>query len=145
MTQHAEKDSGPVLALDGDPRITFIGYLLRTTRFDELPQLFNVIKGDMSLVGPRPERPFFVEQYIHTIPSYAYRMSVKPGITGYAQVNGTYRTKVEEKLAYDLYYIQHHSLWLDIKILSSTLLVVLNREKAKGFKSPLHRGDCNEK
>jgi exopolysaccharide biosynthesis polyprenyl glycosylphosphotransferase len=134
MVKDAEKITGPVLASEDDPRITKLGRLLRATRMDELPQLFNVINGDMSLVGPRPERGFFAEQFKEKIPEYGYRMTVKPGITGLAQVAAKYSTNVEDKLRYDLMYLRNYSLVLDIKILFQTILVVLQKEKSLGIK-----------
>jgi len=132
MVQDAEKYTGPVLAGEKDPRITPLGRFLRATRLDELPQLINVLKGDMSLVGPRPERPYFVKQFEQTIPGYGYRMVVKPGLTGLAQVMGKYSTTPEDKLRYDLLYIRNYSLLLDLKILFQTARVVLQKEKASG-------------
>ncbi len=132
MVKDAEKISGPVLAAEGDPRITKVGRILRAARLDELPQLINVLKGDMSFVGPRPERPYFVEQFSETIPEYKYRLKVKPGITGLAQVQGKYDTEASEKLRYDLYYIRNYSLLLDLQIIFQTLRVVLMPELAKG-------------
>lgn len=134
MVSNAEKYTGPVLASENDPRITSLGKYLRATRLDEIPQLFNVLKGDMSLVGPRPERGFFIEQFKKEIPNYSYRMSVKPGITGLAQVMAKYSTDVEDKLRFDLMYVRNYSFSLDIKILFQTLRVVLQREQAEGLK-----------
>ena len=134
MVQDAEKKTGPVLAAEDDPRITPLGRWMRVTRLDELPQLFNVLKGDMSLVGPRPERPFFVEQFKEELPEYTYRMTVKPGVTGLAQLMAKYTTTAEDKLRYDLMYIRNYSIVLDIKILFQTLLVVLRREQAAGVR-----------
>jgi exopolysaccharide biosynthesis polyprenyl glycosylphosphotransferase len=139
MVSDAERHSGPVLALERDPRITRFGRFLRATRIDELPQLFNVIKGDMSLVGPRPERAYFVEQFEKELPAYELRHAVKPGLTGLAQVIGRYSTTVESKLRFDLLYIYNYSLLLDVKILLQTVRVVLQREQAAGLemvKSP---------
>ncbi|WP_306737928.1 sugar transferase, partial [Acinetobacter baumannii] len=102
MVEGAENLTGPIFATDKDPRITYFGRFIRATRLDELPQLFNVLKGDMSLVGPRPERRFFIEQFEQTIRDYTYRMSVKPGITGLAQVMAKYSTHTEDKLRFDL-------------------------------------------
>lgn len=132
MITNAEKISGPVLATDKDPRITKIGKFIRATRLDELPQLINVLIGHMSLVGPRPERLFFVHQFEETIQHYSYRMSIKPGLTGLAQVMGNYSTTVEDKLRLDMMYILSYSFVLDLKILCKTIKVVLNREQAGG-------------
>ena len=124
MRQNAEHSSGPVWAKQHDPRITALGFLLRLSHLDELPQLWNVLRGDMSLVGPRPERPFFVNQFRRNIPNYEMRLSVKPGITGLAQVKYKYDESVEDvakKLAYDLTYIRDMSWWLELKILFWTL------------------------
>jgi Undecaprenyl-phosphate glucose phosphotransferase len=123
MYQNAEESSGPVWARDNDPRTTPVGYWLRRLDFDELPQLWNVLKGEMSLVGPRPERPFFVEQFKHRIPQYMLRHKVKAGITGWAQVNGWRgNTSLEKRIEYDLYYIENWSMTLDIKIMWLTVL-----------------------
>lgn len=127
MRVDAERDTGPVLAAENDPRVTWFGRVLRATRLDELPQLFNVLRGEMSFVGPRPERPEFVAQYISDIQGYSERLRVRPGLTGYAQVNGEYHTSPTTKLKYDLSYIHNHSLWLDLKILSGTFKVMLTR------------------
>jgi exopolysaccharide biosynthesis polyprenyl glycosylphosphotransferase len=124
MKQNAEDITGPVLSQVNDPRVTPLGRILRRTRIDELPQLINVLKGDMSLVGPRPERPFFVEQFIHDLPEYEHRFAVKAGITGYAQIAGNYGTSAEDKLRYDLMYIRHYSLLLDIKLIFRTIGVL---------------------
>jgi sugar transferase (PEP-CTERM system associated) len=128
MRQDAEKDGKPRWAGTNDARITRVGRLLRRTRIDELPQLFNVLKGDMSFVGPRPERPFFVQQLLEDIPYYDVRHSVKPGVTGWSQVRYPYGASVEDalaKLQYDLYYVKNHSLFLDLLILVDTVQVVL--------------------
>jgi sugar transferase (PEP-CTERM system associated) len=134
MRQDAEEDGQPRWATSGDDRITRIGRLLRVSRIDELPQLFSVLTGDMSLVGPRPERPFFVGQLTQEIPFYAVRHSVKPGVTGWAQVRYQYGSTVEdsqEKLQYDLYYVKNHTLLLDLKILFETVQVVLTGRGAR--------------
>lgn len=133
MRRDAEKDGKPIWAKAQDDRVTKVGKIIRKLRIDELPQLFSVLKGDMSLVGPRPERPFFVDQLTKEIPFYAVRHSVKPGVTGWAQVRYHYGATVEdsaEKLQYDLYYVKNHSLFLDLVILSKTVGVVLTGEGA---------------
>jgi len=123
MYQDAEETSGPIWARDDDPRTTPVGHWLRRLDLDELPQLWNVLKGEMSLVGPRPERPFFVEQFKHRIPQYMLRHKVKAGITGWAQVNGWRgNTSLEKRIEYDLYYIENWSMTLDIKIIWLTLV-----------------------
>jgi sugar transferase (PEP-CTERM system associated) len=128
MRCDAEPDGKPVWAKSADDRVTKVGRIIRKLRIDELPQLFSVLKGDMSLVGPRPERPFFVDQLTREIPFYAVRHSIKPGITGWAQVCYHYGATVEdaaEKLQYDLYYVKNHSLFLDVVILFETIGVVI--------------------
>lgn len=132
MIEDAEKDTGPVIAEEQDNRITRVGRFLRLTRIDELPQLFNVLKGDMSIVGPRPEREFFIKQFAQQYESYEYRNVVKPGITGYAQIMGKYTTNVLDKLRYDLYYIRNYSFWLDVVIMLRTIIVLLDKTKAEG-------------
>ncbi len=127
MVNEAEARTGPVLARSDDSRVTPVGRLLRATRIDEIPQLFNVLNGSMSLVGPRPERPEFVAEFQQTIPGYAERLQVKPGLTGLAQVNGEYHTTPEYKLKYDLAYIYNYSLWLDVRVLTETVKVILTR------------------
>jgi len=123
MYENAEDSSGPVWARDDDPRTTPVGKWLRRFDLDELPQFWNVLKGDMSIVGPRPERPFFVEQFKHRIPQYMLRHKVKAGITGWAQVNGWRgNTSIEKRIEYDLYYIENWSVRLDLKIMWLTLL-----------------------
>jgi Undecaprenyl-phosphate glucose phosphotransferase len=128
MPVDAEDASGPVWARDDDPRATRIGRWLRRHDVDELPQFWNVLKGDMSIVGPRPERPFFVEQFKHKIPQYMLRHKVKAGITGWAQVNGWRgNTSLEKRIEFDLYYIENWSLSLDFKIMWLTLVKGLHR------------------
>ncbi|MBI5230681.1 MAG: sugar transferase, partial [Coriobacteriales bacterium] len=131
MVKDAEKLSGPVLATDDDPRITRVGRFLRTYRIDELPQLVNILRGDMSFVGPRPERPYFVEQHVRDIPGYRERFHVKPGVTGLAQVSGGYATTAERKLKYDLIYMYHQDLTMDLRIIVDTLQVVLTGKGAR--------------
>jgi len=127
MVVDAEDSTGAILATRKDPRITPVGRVLRWFRLDELPQLFNVLRGDMSLVGPRPERPKFVEQFRADVPGYAVRFAVRPGLTGLAQVNGDYHTSAENKLRFDLAYIANWSPWLDASILFKTVKTVLSR------------------
>jgi exopolysaccharide biosynthesis polyprenyl glycosylphosphotransferase len=135
MIEGAENLTGPVLAEKNDHRITRVGRFIRLTRIDELPQLYNVLRGDMSIVGPRPEREFFIQKFAKELKSYHYRNTVKPGITGYAQIMGKYTTDVQDKLMYDLYYIRNYSLWLDIVILLRTVIVLMDKTKAEGRKS----------
>lgn len=130
MEMDAEKD-GPRWAGTNDPRVTRIGKYLRKTRFDELPQLINVLKGDMSMIGPRPERPIFTEIFNQKTPGFIKRLAIKPGLTGWAQVNGGYDITPEEKLAYDLEYIHKRSFFLDVKILLLTFKVVMTGEGAR--------------
>jgi exopolysaccharide biosynthesis polyprenyl glycosylphosphotransferase len=119
----AEDVTGPIWAPDNDPRVTPIGRWLRRHDIDELPQFWNVFKGEMSIVGPRPERPFFVEQFKHRIPQYMLRHKVKAGITGWAQVHGWRgNTSLRKRVQYDLYYITHWTPWLDLRILWMTVL-----------------------
>lgn len=125
MHRDAERDTGEVLAQPDDPRLTPVGGFLRRTRLDELPQLFNVLGGSMSLVGPRPERPVFVERYLKEVPGYAERFSIAPGLTGLAQINGHYHSTAQNKLRYDLAYIANWSLWLDLSTLLRTVKIVL--------------------
>lgn len=128
MIMDAESTSGPVWAREFDDRVTRIGRLLRKFRLDEIPQAFNVLRGDMSFTGPRPERPYFVDMLRERIPSYNLRHDVKPGITGWAQVTCPYGASIEdavEKLQYDLYYIKHMSFRQDLLVLSKTVSVVL--------------------
>ena len=116
--------------VDNDPRITPLGRVLRTTSIDELPQFFNVLKGDMSLVGPRPEVPHFVEQFKEEIPRYMVKHQVRPGITGWAQVNGLRGdTSIRERIEHDLYYIENWNILFDVKILLMTLFRAVNKEK----------------
>jgi Undecaprenyl-phosphate glucose phosphotransferase len=123
MEKDAEDSTGPVWAREDDPRATKVGRWLRRLDLDELPQFWNVLKGDMSIVGPRPERPFFVEQFKHRIPQYMLRHKVKAGITGWAQVNGWRgNTSLEKRIEYDLYYIENWSVTLDLKIMWLTLV-----------------------
>jgi exopolysaccharide biosynthesis polyprenyl glycosylphosphotransferase len=134
MRQDAEAAGAPVWASQRDDRVTRVGRIIRLTRIDEIPQVLNVLRGDMAFVGPRPERPAFVEQLGRIIPHYNDRAVVKPGITGWAQVNYPYGASVEDarmKLAYDLYYVRRRSLFLDLLILVATVRVVLFQEGSR--------------
>jgi len=127
MIVNAEKD-GVKWAEKGDKRITRFGRFLRGSRIDEVPQFYNVLKGDMSIIGPRPERPFFVNELSRIIPFYEMRHIIKPGLTGWAQVNARYGSSIDDsltKLQYDLYYIKHRSLFIDFSIIIKTLSTIL--------------------
>lgn len=132
MKENAEEEAGPQLSQKEDSRVTRIGRFLRVTHLDELPQVFNVFMGDMSMVGPRPERPEIMKEYIENVPEFTYRLKVKGGITGYAQVYGRYNTTPYNKLRLDLIYIQNYSFWLDLKCLVGTLKVVFRKETSEG-------------
>lgn len=134
MKKDAEKDGTPRWASKNDTRVTRVGRIIRKLRIDELPQLFSVLKGDMSMVGPRPERAYFVDQLTKEIPFYAVRHSVKPGVTGWAQVRYHYGSSVDDaaqKLQYDLYYVKNHTLLLDLVILFETVGVVVGGKGAQ--------------
>jgi exopolysaccharide biosynthesis polyprenyl glycosylphosphotransferase len=134
MRTDAERDGKPRWAASNDDRVTRVGRVIRRYRIDELPQLFNVLKGEMSLVGPRPERPYFVDQLTREIPFYAARHSIKPGLTGWAQVRYHYGATLDdaaEKLQFDLYYVKNHTLFLDLVILFETVVVVITGEGAQ--------------
>lgn len=133
MIVDAEKN-GPQPAVDNDSRITKVGKIIRATRIDELPQILNIIKGDMSIVGPRPERIEHVEKYSAEIPEFVCRYKVKGGLTGYAQVFGKYNTSAYNKLKMDLMYIQNYSLALDIKLIIMTVKILFKKESTEGFK-----------
>ncbi|MEA3510352.1 MAG: sugar transferase, partial [Actinomycetota bacterium] len=133
MINNAESD-GPRFAAVNDTRITRAGKFLRKSRFDEIPQLWNVIRGDLSLVGPRPERPVFVDQFEQAIPFYASRHLIRPGVTGWAQVNYGYaddEADTVEKLTYDLFYVKHSTIWLDIHILGMSIWTVVTGSGAR--------------
>jgi len=134
MRQDAEAQTGAVWAHKNDPRVTRVGHFLRLTRLDEIPQLWNVLRGDMGFVGPRPERPEFVQWLADSIPYYQMRHIIRPGITGWAQVRYRYGASLEEskqKLQYDLYYIKHMSLGLDLFIMFETVKTILLRRGAQ--------------
>lgn len=133
MRVDAEKDGVARLACDRDNRVTPVGQFIRKVRLDELPQLFNILKGDMSIVGPRPERPEIAEQYEAEIPEFRYRLRVKAGLTGYAQIYGKYNTTPYDKLKLDLHYIQNYSLMLDVKLMIQTVKILFMRESTEGI------------
>lgn len=144
MRVDAESATGPVLAGENDSRITRVGKFLRAARLDELPQLFNVLLGDMSIVGPRPERPFFVKQFKAEIPEYIYRHNVKPGITGLAQVYGKYNTTPYNKLIYDLIYIQKCNVLTDLVIMMQTIRVLVTKSSTEGVGLSNMKGDLSK-
>lgn len=135
MIVNAEKKSGAMLASKNDKRITPVGKVLRKTRLDELPQLINIFKGDMSFVGPRPERPEIAQKYEKTMPEFKYRLKVKAGLTGYAQVMGKYNTTPYDKLKFDLMYIEHCTILQDFKIMLMTLKICFMPDAAEGVKN----------
>ncbi len=135
MRTDAEKDGVARLAQKNDDRITPIGKFIRKCRIDELPQLINILKGDMSFIGPRPERPEIIEQYVEVMPEFVYRMKVKAGLAGYAQVYGKYNTSPYDKLKLDLTYIEHYSVWLDIKLMLLTLKILFWPDSTEGVES----------
>ncbi len=130
MRRDAETN-GPQWANENDPRVTKIGRFIRKTRIDELPQFINILMGDMSLVGPRPEREIFIEKFESEVPGFRRRLQVKPGLTGWAQINGGYNVSPYYKLRYDLYYIRNQSIILDIKIMLKTCKVLVTGEGAR--------------
>ena len=132
MIKDAEKDGIARLSAEGDVRVTPIGKVIRKTRLDELPQLFNILKGEMSLVGPRPERPQIAEEYRAYMPEFDYRLKVKGGLTGYAQIFGKYNTTPYDKLKLDLMYIENYSVWLDLKLIIMTIKIVFMKESTEG-------------
>lgn len=135
MRVDAEKDGVARLASKGDSRITPVGRFIRKVRLDELPQLINIIKGDMSFIGPRPERPEIIAQYMELMPEFAFRMKVKAGLAGYAQVYGKYNTTPYDKLKLDLAYIENYSVWLDLKLMLLTLKVLLWPDSTEGVET----------
>ena len=135
MIVDAEKEGHSVPATDRDPRITPVGRVIRATRLDELPQLFDIFRGDMSIVGPRPERVEHVEEYTKEIPEFCYRLKVKGGLTGYAQIYGKYNTSAYDKLKLDLMYIENYSVLLDLKLILMTVKVMFMKESTEGFTS----------
>lgn len=145
MVVDAEKDGRARLATEHDDRITPIGRVIRKVRIDELPQLFNVLSGSMSFVGPRPERPQIIEKYVEAMPEFRFRTKVKAGLTGYAQIYGKYNTRPHDKLKLDLYYVENFSVWLDLKLIIQTVKIVFTPESTEGVASgnitPIERDD----
>lgn len=133
MVTDAEKLSGAVIASGKDPRITKVGRFIRATRLDELPQVLNILKGDMSVVGPRPERQVFVDEFCKDIPEFVYRMKVKGGLTGFAQIYGKYNTSPYDKLRLDMMYIENYSLLLDIKLIILTVRIMFSKDSTEGI------------
>ena len=145
MIVDAEKDGRPRPATDHDPRITRVGNVIRALRLDELPQILNILKGDMSIVGPRPERLEHVTQYSKDIPEFKYRMKVKGGLTGYAQIYGKYNTSAYDKLRLDLMYIENYSIFLDIKLILMTIRILFKKESTEGFVTEQENAEDIEK
>ena len=133
MIVDAEKYAGAVLASGDDPRITKVGKVIRATRLDELPQLLNILKGDMSIVGPRPERKCLADEITRELPEFPYRLKVRGGLTGYAQIFGKYNTSAYDKLRLDLMYIENYSLLLDIKLIVLTLRIIFSKDSTEGI------------
>jgi exopolysaccharide biosynthesis polyprenyl glycosylphosphotransferase len=138
MRVDAEKAGNAQLAKKDDDRITPVGKILRKTRMDELPQLFNVFRGEMSLVGPRPERPSIAAEYYKDIPEFKFRLRAKAGLTGLAQIQGKYNTTPRDKLMLDLMYIERYSIWEDIMIIFQTLMVFFKSDSTEGFDDTDH-------
>ena len=145
MRVDAESDGVARLASKGDSRITPVGKFIRKCRLDELPQLFNILKGEMSFIGPRPERPEIIKQYVEIMPEFAYRMKVKAGLAGFAQVYGKYNTTPYDKLKLDLIYIEKYSLMLDLKLMLLTLKVLLWPDSTEGVEKEQITALKNEK
>jgi len=124
---------GAQLARKDDDRITPVGRIIRRTHFDELPQIFNILKGEMSFVGPRPEREIIAKEYEMVIPEFSFRLKVKAGLTGYAQIYGKYNTTPYDKLKLDLTYIENYSFWLDIKLMLMTFKIIFQKENTEGI------------
>ena len=133
MRVDAEKDGVARLASQNDSRITPVGKFIRKVRLDELPQLFNILKGEMSFIGPRPERPEIIKQYMEDMPEFAFRMKMKAGLAGYAQVYGKYNTTPYDKLKLDLFYIENYTVWLDLKLMLLTLKILFKPESTEGI------------
>ncbi len=140
MVVDAEKDGEAVLAREHDERITPVGKVIRAVRIDELPQLFNVLRGDMSLVGPRPERPEIIAEYEEEMPEFKFRTRVKAGVTGFAQIYGKYNTVPYDKLKLDLFYIENYSLWMDLKLILMTVKTLLKKDSTEGIQGDQKTG-----
>ena len=145
MKPEASQENLPVSIAVNDPRITRVGRILRRFRLDETPQFFNVLKGEMSLVGPRPEMISNVNRYKTERPDFVYREKMKAGITGYAQIEGRYNTTAEDKLMLDLMYIESFSIWLDVKLLMRTVTVLFKKESTKGFEKPIETTEIKKR
>ncbi|MCR4633411.1 MAG: exopolysaccharide biosynthesis polyprenyl glycosylphosphotransferase [Erysipelotrichaceae bacterium] len=141
MVMNAERNTGVVLAKENDDRITAVGRFIRKTRLDELPQLINILNGEMSFVGPRPERPEIYNEICETMPEFRYRLVVKAGLTGYAQVYGKYNTSLRDKLLLDLYYIENYSIIDDIKLILLTLKIIFDKDATEGVKDEESESD----
>ena len=139
LEQLKEKNEmdGPVFKIKDDPRITRVGKILRKLSLDELMQFFNVLKGDMSFVGPRPERRVIAEEYYKDLPEFEYRLKVRGGLTGYAQIYGKYNTSAYDKLRLDMMYVENYSLMLDIKLIILTLRIIFSKESTEGIDKQL--------
>ena len=135
MRVDAERDGVARLASKNDDRITPIGKFIRKVRLDELPQLWNIFVGDMSFIGPRPERPEIIKQYMEEMPEFAYRLKVKAGLAGFAQVYGKYNTTPYDKLKLDLFYIENYSVWLDLKLMLLTLKILVTPDATEGVEN----------
>jgi lipopolysaccharide/colanic/teichoic acid biosynthesis glycosyltransferase len=133
MRVDAEKDGVARLATEKDDRITSVGHFIRKCRIDELPQLINILRGDMTIVGPRPERPEIAEKYEQELPEFSLRLQAKAGLTGYAQVYGKYNTTPYDKLRFDLMYIENYSILLDLKLMILTLRIIFSKESTEGI------------
>lgn len=148
MVVDAEKDGRARLATQNDDRITPVGRVIRKIRFDELPQLFNVLSGSMSFVGPRPERPEIIEKYVDVMPEFRFRTKVKAGLTGYAQIYGKYNTRPHDKLKLDLFYIENFSVWLDLKLIIQTVKIVFTPDSTEGVSAgnitPIEKEESNK-
>lgn len=145
MIVDAEKYSGAALATENDPRITKVGKFIRATRLDEIPQILNILKGDMSIVGPRPERQNFIDEFCEEMPEFRYRLKVKGGLTGYAQIYGKYNTGAYDKLRMDLIYIENYSIFLDIKLILTTIRIMFSKDSTEGIDKAQENAEKTER